>query len=128
MSMNKKQTAVFHELEAALRAARALRFTEAIEPDVPVPHNSGMTRGFLFSAHVGGSPCVEKACSNAVHHSFGRDDKTTSQGACRLYSTRLLALRAMRHEVELKCAHILADIDAQIEKEKEKCGVNSVAE
>jgi hypothetical protein len=34
-----------------------------------------------------------------------------------IYSSRLLALRAMRHSMEKKYAAILANVDAEIEKE-----------
>jgi hypothetical protein len=99
-----------------------VRFTEAVEPDVPIPGSyDDLAKGFLFSEHIGGwsGPRVEPACSSSIYHSFGNDDRTTTQGARRLYSTRLLALRGLRHEVEKKCAAILADIDKQIETENQ---------
>jgi hypothetical protein len=129
MAMNKKEQAAFDDLQAQLRIAKALRFTEPVKTDVPIPESfrdSSLAKGWLYNAYVSGNPRVEKSCSSSVHHSFGNDDKTTTQGACRLYSTKLRALRAMRHEVEQRVAKILADIDAEIEAEVAPDGTRSV--
>jgi hypothetical protein len=42
---------------------------------------------------------------------------SASQGARSLYSTKLLALKAMRNEMERKAARELAKVDALIEQE-----------
>jgi hypothetical protein len=123
MAMNKKEQAAFDALKDELRLAKALRFTEPVDYDVAIPKSSELRTGFLYNAYLGGSgPRVEVACTDSIYHSFGRNDRTTTQRAHPLYSTRLRALRAMRHEIETKCARILADVDAQIEAELAEVG------
>lgn len=117
MAMSKKERAEMEELRQRLSTIAALRWTEPVEPDVPVPDwktGNELSKGFLPC----GSDRVEVACSSSCYHAIGRNDKTNSQQARWLYSTRLLALRALRHRVELESAHKLARIDAQIENEK----------
>lgn len=117
MPMTKAEKARMAELEKQLLLARALRFTDPVEPDVPIPATFGkerLAKGFLFNAYT---PRVVPACSSSVFHAFGRNDQTDSQGARRLFSTRLRALRALRHAVEMECAQKLAGIDLQIEQE-----------
>ena len=93
----------------------ALRWTDPVAPDVPPPSSSqDLSKGFLPNSY---SMRVEPACSSAVSHAFGRDDSTTSQGSRHLFSTRLLALRAMRHDVEKEAAAKLAAIDERIADE-----------
>jgi hypothetical protein len=120
MSMTKKELAEREELRRQLRLARAFRFTEKVERDVPPPETSSsfgaLTKGFLYNAYHN-SWRVEPACSSCVSHAFGRDDKTDSQQPCSLYSTRLLALKALRNDAEQQCAKWLAEIDTEIEKE-----------
>ena len=113
MAMNKAEKALVEEL----KTQAALRWTTPVSPDVPPPDGEGLRKGFLFNEYLGG-PRVDKACSSSVHHSFGIDDKTTSQGSRHLYSTRLRALRALRYEVEKQCAKMLRQIDAQVEAEE----------
>lgn len=116
MAMNKKEQ---KELEDA-KIAAALRWTAPVAPDVnpPSPMHPGerLSKGFLFNAH---SREVRPSCSSSISHSYGRDDKTTSQGARALYSTRLLALKALRHECEKQFAEILRIIDKRIEGEQQ---------
>jgi hypothetical protein len=112
--MNKKELAMVEELKTRL----ALRFTGdgPIEPDVPIPFNfSELSTGYLFNSY---SKIVSPACSSSGFHARGRTDKTDSQRPVRLYSTRKLALQAMRLEVELRCARELREIDAKIEAEE----------
>lgn len=116
MAMNKKEQQAFAEMQQQVALAKALRWTEPVQPDVMPPTGNELRKGFLFNSYIGG-PRVDKACTSAVHHAFGQNDKTTTQQARCLYSTRLLALKALRHELELKCAAILLGIDQQIDKE-----------
>jgi hypothetical protein len=117
MAMNKKEQAEMERLRDELRLAKALRFTEAVKPDVIPPESfSGLVKGFLYNAYYA-EPRVVPACSSSTSHGWGRDDKTTTQQPRSLYSTRLLALRACRHDLEKQCAKLLAEIDRQIENE-----------
>ena len=116
MAATKKEIAAHEATTTALRIRCALSWTRKICPDVPPPDgSSGLTKGFLYNAH---SARCEPACSSSVHHNFGSSSHTTTQGARSLYSTRLLALQAMRFEVEMLCATKLMEIDKQIEHEQ----------
>lgn len=116
MAMTKKEREEMERLRRELIEATAFRFTEAVAPDVDVPAFNDFIsniKGFLFNDYWQ-SPRVEKACSSRVSHAFGRDDQTTTQGPRRLYSSRLLALKALRHCLEKQAAKKLAEIDAMI--------------
>ncbi len=120
--MNKKEQAEMDSLRDQLRIAKALRFTEDVLPDVmaPLPSEPGhrLTKGYLIAAYAGwDGDKVVPACSSSVYHNFGSQEKTSSQGSRALYSTRLLALRGLRHEVEKQVASRLASIDKKIEQE-----------
>lgn len=108
------------EAERAMRIAQALRWTGPTPaPDVAPPDTHGLTTGYMFNVYA---QYVEVACSSSVSHAIGRTDRTTSQRPLHLYSTRLLALRALRAESERKFAEQLAKIDEQIEAERRKGG------
>lgn len=117
MAMNKREQAEMDALREDLRIAKALRFTERVEPDVPPPETigEGLTTGFLFNSNRQYENVV-KACSSCVGHSFGDDTRTSTQNAAPLYSSALLAYRACRNEMELRFAKTLADIDMKIEE------------
>jgi hypothetical protein len=117
MAMNKKEQAMVEALKVeALKVEAAFKRTSEILPDVPPPESCSdeLTKGFLFNAY-----CIEvrTACSSATGHSHGRNDRTSSQRARSLYSTRLLALKAMRFEVEKRIMTELRKVDRQIEIE-----------
>lgn len=115
MAMTKKERAAFEGIVNKLRIVAALRWTDHVEPDVPIPERGGvLAKGWFFNTYYGNA---ESACSSCVHHSIGRDDRTDSQGAIRLYSTKLRALKACRHRMELEFARKLAEIDRKIEAE-----------
>ena len=116
--MTKKEQLEMDSLREQLRIAKALRFTEEVKPDLPKPeYDRGpqFNKGYLFNAY--GEGRVAPACSSIVGHNFGSQDKTSSRDGVALYSTRLLALRGLRHEVEKDCAKRLAAIDKQIDQE-----------
>ena len=116
MAMNKLEKQMVEDL----RVKCALRWTSPVEPDVPVPESCELSTGFLPCAARSDSARVDVACSDRVHHGVGTNTKTTSQGTRRLHSTRLLALRALRYEVEQYCAGLLRQVDAQIEAEESR--------
>jgi len=109
--MNKKE----QKLVEDLKIVAALRWTDGAEKDIPKPRSEdGLVSGYVFNSY---SYRVEESCSNSVCHGRGRSDKTTSQNPIEMFSSRLLALKAMRHEVELRLAIELRKIDLLIEKE-----------
>ena len=126
MAMTKAEKAA---MEAALTAA-ALRSTSPVLPDVPAPKpgtlDGGHTTGWKFHVRIGDSFfrgfSVEEAWSDSQAHGTGpyrtRGVRTSgSQGAVNLFSTKLLALRAARHEAEQQAARALRAIDRAIEEE-----------
>jgi len=123
MAMTKKEQQMVADLQHEVRLAKALRLTQRVEPDVPVPTSFStdcLSFGYIPIGAQSDYPRVEVACSSSGYHAVGRTDRTTSQGARRLFSTRLLALRALRYEVEQKVAQKLAKIDKMIEDEEAK--------
>ena len=116
MTMTKAERATMEQLKTDLRLARALRWTEPVEPDIEPPkYGEPLRKGFLFAGCK-----VEKACTTGGYHSFGRDDKIDQQRPCPLYSSRLRCLHGLRHALEVQYAAILAQIDVDIENERNR--------
>jgi hypothetical protein len=117
MAMNKKEKEYLEHILTQF----ALRHTQEVLPDIPPPPlgspHGTLTKGFLFNSY---SKEVRESCSSSMYHSYHRSDKTNTQGARHLYSSRLLALKAMRYEVEQKYAKELREIDKLIEEIEEK--------
>lgn len=116
MAINKKEAAAHQKEIDALKLRLALSWTAPIAPDVAVPvHSYGdekLSKGWL--------PCfdrVETACSNSANHGMGSVIRPNTQGPRELYSTKMLALRAVRHEMERRFASELKRIDDWIELE-----------
>ena len=107
--MTKKEAAKVESMRRELSIVAALRWTEKVLPDIPIPTGSGFTKGWLT-----GFDRVDIACSNSVFHAYGRNDKTTTQQPAALFSTRILALKALRYQMERRFAEVLANIDRQI--------------
>ena len=122
--MTKKEQAAFKALRKELALERAWRFSEAVEPDVPVP-TSYDKRSFGYlpmgSPMSGYGGRVEKASSSSVSHTWGSDawhepgTRCGSQNGVRLYSSEALAWQALRHEACAEARRKLAEIDARIE-------------
>jgi hypothetical protein len=102
--------------EERVRFALAWSGGEPPRPDVPPPTDGSLTTGWTFNVHT---QRVDVACSGIASHAIGRTDRTTSQRALALYSTRKLALQALRAAMECKFAEELARIDVLLEAEEE---------
>lgn len=118
MAMTKKEIAAFAELQKDLVVARAWRRTEPVMRDLSVPRN-GEISGWIFNLH---SKRVEPAWSGFTCHGRGYATRkeargSASQNGIALFSSKLLALRAMRYEAEEEAVRMLAEIDAQIADE-----------
>jgi hypothetical protein len=124
MAMNKKERAEMDRVVRELKRLAALRWTAPIRPDMPVPQR-GLSTGYLPVGIGTDRPSISEACSSPVNHGYGHA-KTTTQGARSLYSTRLLALRALRHEVECECANLLAQVDEQISMERANLALTGI--
>ncbi len=119
MAMTKAEKQHLQDLERQLREAKALRFTDPVEVDLPPPDNfRALSKGWSFWVPTvylrHNSPRVEKACSSSISHGTGWE-KVCSQNPRWLYSTELLAWKAARREAEEETARLLAYIDERIE-------------
>lgn len=118
MAMNKAEKAAFESLKDELYKAKAFRFTETVLPDIPIPgYVDKPTSGWVCNVY---SMRVGQAWSTSVAHGNGSARTPNSSGSQRgipLYSTKLLALRAMRNAAENEYASKLASIDRLIEEE-----------
>lgn len=121
MAMTKKERASLNEALKRASTLAALRWTTKVEPDVMPPKNetpgSVLAKGFVPNPY---SMSIQPACSSSAYHSIGRQDKITSQRPIKMFSSRLLALYAMRNMVEEEAANRLAKIDDMIEQETQK--------
>jgi hypothetical protein len=116
--MTNKELAAVERLKHELRLARAWKMTDPVTPDIPIPdYMDGIKNGYLYNAY---SARIEKACTSAINHNFGGWDKTTTQQPRELYSTPILAIRAMRYEMEREFLNKLAAVDKLIEAELAK--------
>jgi hypothetical protein len=116
--MTKKEQA---EMERLLTLS-ALRMTSPVERDLPPPAIEGprdaLTKGWDYNVHT---IRVEPCCSSSMYHNFGSWEKTTTQQPRALYSTRMQALLALRHALEMKCAAELRKVDRMIDDEEREC-------
>ena len=122
MAMNKREKAHLEEVERAcaekveaLEARLALRFTGPVEEDVLPPDDMSLNVGFTFNLY---RREVAASCSSCISHSTHSSTETTTQRSISMFSTELLALKALRHAVELDCAKTLRQIDLKIEATK----------
>lgn len=126
MAMTKKEKAEMEEMRNRLQILSALRWTEGVKPDLSPkdilddqPLDTAYISGYTYNAHNG---IVSPAWSRRHSHRIGQsvpvsNNSTASQHGLALFSTRLLALKACRHAVELECAKKLEEIDRAIERE-----------
>jgi len=106
MAMTKKERADMDAAIARAETLAALRWTEDVKPDLPVPEWGQHTDGWIVF-----SDRVEEAWSESVRHGLGRDRSHGSQRGIPLYSTRARALKALRHQTEMAAAERLRAID-----------------
>lgn len=114
MAMTKKEKAEFDAAILRANTLAALRWTEPVKKDVPLPNPFCETSGFDFNTY---NTKVYQAWSTAISHGDGdcrKNSHSASQRGIWLFSTKVLALRAMRHEIECQSAKKLREIDEQI--------------
>lgn len=127
MAMNKAERERMSALEKQLiierhnnRIAKALRYTDPVTPDLPPPEGGsmGMTHGFDIYGYGIENKIEPVSSSSTSHYRYHEGSRMGgSQKSRHLFSTRLLALRAARNQVEEAAARRLAEIDAEIERE-----------
>lgn len=113
MAMTKKEREALVDLQRQLEEARAFRFTDDVAPDV-MPPKEGYAIGF-FAHHLSSFSPVSKGWTSSVYHGSSEvPGKHASQGSRYLYSTELLAYRAVRRAMEKEFSEKLARIDRKI--------------
>jgi hypothetical protein len=125
MAMNKTEQAMVADLKRELAMAKAFRFTDDILPDVPIPPANETTRGWTFNQYSRRvAPVVSRYGSHKANWSDDEEPEFShvsgSQGGLALYSTKELALRALRRALEGEYARALAHLDATIDAERNK--------
>jgi hypothetical protein len=115
MAMNKKEQAAMQARIDRAETLAALRWTSLVQRDVGVPKD-GYSQGWDYNANT---QAVWIGWSSSVSHGKGMRSVTGrwvsgSQNPRAMFSTKALALAAMRHEIELKVAADLLKIDRQI--------------
>lgn len=122
MSMTKAEKAALAAVQHELALHRAMRLDPIEPPDVPPPEAGSVpwdrhTNGWTINAYTG---TIQRAWSKHHTHGWGeapvRNGSASQQGIA-LYSTRLLALRALRATMARQAAEKLAKIDAEIASE-----------
>ena len=100
----------------------ALRRTSSVARDVKPPEGVSEYRdGWDYNVH---SKSVMRCWTSCVSHGRLKEEEEVankfgvgSQNVKHLYSTKLMALRALRHEIEKMTARELYDIDLLIQQE-----------
>ena len=106
--MTKAEKAMLEDSET--RAA--FHRTPEVMPDLMPPEMGGQR---AMGWAVVGRSTVEAVWTDSGSHGFR--GCYASKGSISIYSTRMLALRGLRHEVELESARRLRAIDLMIAKE-----------
>lgn len=115
--MNKKEAAELAEAKKHALINRALRWTDGAKRDLPPPAYGSKehTQGFDYNAY---NLSVYDAWSSCIYNGQGIKINDSRQAASQnprpLFSTKTLALKAMRAEIEMDTAIKLAEIDAKI--------------
>lgn len=124
MAMTKKEKAEYQAALERCETLAALRWTDPVERDVPAPKIESpygtYSEGWDYNAHsqrvwLGWSGTISHgegtAPDSGIYKNGGRQNPTA------MFSTKALALRAMRHEIEMMSAEKLLKIDRQIAEE-----------
>lgn len=110
MAMTKKERAEFDEAIKRVETMAALRWTSPVEADVPIPEFGKRAAGWIVY-----HDSVEPSWSEAMSHgSMPYRSGCASQGGRHMHSTKLRALKALRHKLELRFAERLAQLDRVI--------------
>ena len=117
MAMTKKEKAAMDAAILRAETLAALRWTGPVLSDVMPPSGGGYSEGWDYNAYskrvwLGWRGCVSHGDGPAPKD--GKHPYVGSQQSRCMFSTRLLALRALRHEKEKMAAAELLKIDRQI--------------
>lgn len=121
MAMNKTEKKRLEDLEQELRIAKAFRWHEPVEANVPRPTGwNTVTEGYISHGYVTIGIRAEKGWSERSRHGTGpkpdpKNYHSGSQNGIDLYSTESKALRAARAVIVRDMARKLAAMDSDIE-------------
>ena len=112
MAMTKAEKAILTELKKELMLYKAFTRTPKVEPDVLPPEEwDTLNKGWVILLHA---KDVTEGCTSKHNHNMWGNTHTTSKGAISLYSTELLALKALRNALELEFMKTVSSLDARI--------------
>jgi len=118
MAMTKKERAEFDAAITKANLLAALRWTEEVKKDVPAPgYDDKETSGWDFN--ISTRTVFEEWSGSVTHGRMPKNKAFASQDSKSLFSTKLLALRAMRHSIEKEVAWRLLAVDKLIAAELE---------
>lgn len=108
------------KLDRVTQQLNASRKAEEVKPDVPPPsveepYPRRLSKGWAYWL-CNGVVSVNRACSSSIGHNNRSDEATNSQGNRWLYSSRLLALKSARHELESQYLTAAANLQRQIDQ------------
>ena len=115
MAMNKKEKQHIEDLKEIIEmrdTLLALRHTNRVLPDIDIPTGNNLVNGYSFNAH---RIEAHESCSSSVSHG-SIHGKTSTQRPIEQYSTLVLALKALRHEMELLYSKKLRSVDLMIDR------------
>ena len=115
MAMNKAEKERMGLLELELKLLSSFKLSAPVLKDLmpPASYSDGLSKGWDFNSYNGE---VFKACSSSIGNGTGWD-KTTSQNSKALFSTRKLALMALRYATERELLIKLSKIDEDLTKD-----------
>ena len=117
MAITKKERAEFDAAILKASTLAALRWTSPVEPDLMPPTVwKEVVTGWLYNSY---NSCIYQTWSTTINHGSGdySEGAYASQKSVKQYSTRILALKALRYDTELKNARELLRIDKMIDVE-----------
>ena len=112
--MNKKEKQQFDDAILNAQTVSALRWSEPVEKDLQIPTSDNFTHGYLFNTSYFR---IYEASSSSIYNWQGHQVSgsfTRSQNPIELFSTKLLALKALRYSVEMEAAKKLLAVDKMI--------------
>jgi hypothetical protein len=119
MAMTKKEQAQFAAMQAEITRLNGLLKaavkSEPVERDLKIPSGDDVIQGWDFNKHRTHNN-VFKSWSKSYKHNDGiyEENGRASQNGRELFSTKLLALKAWRYEVEQDLLFKIALIDDEI--------------
>lgn len=123
MAMNKKEQKLLEDMKVRAALRWTFDYDAPLLEDVPKPDPGSDVRyveGWSvhsYLGHPGVSPSWSRWGAHGRDHEGDQVRYGGSQGGIDQFSSKLLALRALRQRLELKVAEMLHAVDVQIEEE-----------